>query len=81
MKKHLSAVTTLALLVVLGSPIVVADDNADFFNRLDADGDGYLTMEEAEKDSKLGDAFSDGDDNDDGRLDMAEFAKLEIGDD
>lgn len=57
-------------------------DVAATFAQLDTNGDGKLTVEEAEghPDPDMVDSFADGDDNDDGVLDLAEFTKLEVTD-
>jgi Ca2+-binding EF-hand superfamily protein len=60
---------------------VSADDNARIFNKLDANGDGYISEYEALEHDELVAAFSEGDQNGDGQLDMAEFAELEITED
>ena len=76
--------SSVAALAVLGTLLMTtgaqADANAETFKKLDIDGNGYLTLQEAEANPALLDAFADGDDNDDGMLNMAEFAKLEISD-
>ena len=73
----IAAVTMFTL--AIGQP-VAADDNAETFKKLDVDGNGFITMQEAEANPELADSFADGDDNDDGQLDMAEFSKLEVTD-
>ena len=59
-----------------------AEEAAETFARLDTNGDGKLTLEEAEEheDPDVAASFADGDDNDDGVLDLAEFSKLEVDD-
>lgn len=47
------------------------------FRRLDADRDGYLGREEARKVRGFEKAFSEADDNRDGKLDAAEFIKAQ----
>ena len=71
------AVLLSALLV---SP-AFADDNSEAFKKLDVNGDGYITEAEALAHPELPDSFADGDEDGDGRLDMTEFAELEIADD
>ncbi|MGB5202523.1 MAG: hypothetical protein WBN68_23090 [Sedimenticolaceae bacterium] len=80
MKITMSIVAAAAVLGTLIAQPVFADANVETFTKLDVDGNGFISMEEAEAHSELPDAFADGDDNDDGQLEMAEFAKLEISD-
>lgn len=47
------------------------------FKRLDANGDGYLSPEEARKIRGFDKAFREADDNRDGRLDASEFVKAQ----
>ena len=56
------------------------EDDSKVFMALDLDGDGYLTFQEAEPNDALAGAFKEGDENQDGKIDMAEFEKLEIDD-
>lgn len=72
--------TVLAVFLALSIQSVRADSNAEMFMKLDANSDGVISMEEAEAHADLPDEFADGDLNDDGQLDQAEFAKLEITD-
>ncbi len=52
------------------------------FETLDANGDGFISVEEASVSSNedLVDSFEDGDENNDGKLDFAEFEKMEVTD-
>lgn len=47
------------------------------FKKLDANGDGYLTLEETRKIRGFDQAFKEADDNRDGRLDADEFVKAQ----
>jgi len=47
------------------------------FTKLDANGDGYVSRAEAEKLNDFANAFTEADDNRDGRLDEAEFVKAQ----
>ncbi len=80
MKITMSIVAVVAVLGALMAQPVFADANVETFKQLDVDGNGFISIEEAEAHSELPDAFADGDDNDDGQLDMTEFGKLEISD-
>lgn len=80
MKQSMGVVAIMTVLTALSMQSVRADANAEMFAKLDINADGYISMEEAEAHADLPDAFAEGDMNDDGRLDQAEFAKLEISD-
>ena len=80
MKKLVSVGAIASLLTLVSGLSLAAVDSAEMFKKLDIDADGYITVEEAEAHADLPDAFADGDANEDGLLDMAEFAKLEITD-
>jgi len=80
MKKSVGYTVILAGLLALSMQSVSADAKAEMFSELDVNADGFISVEEAEAHDDLPEAFADGDMNDDGRLDQAEFAKLEITD-
>lgn len=80
MKKPMGVVAILTVLATLSMQAVSADDNAEIFSKLDTNADGFISMEEAEAHADLPDAFAEGDMNNDGQLDLPEFAKLEISD-
>ncbi|MCB1857873.1 MAG: hypothetical protein KDI63_06360 [Gammaproteobacteria bacterium] len=67
-----SAVFVSATSITMGA---VADEAT--FATLDADGDGYITMMEAENDAKLTESWDVVDVNKDGRIEKAEFSALE----
>jgi|GEM_PF-3150001 len=50
---------------------------AESFTKLDANGDGKISMEEAATDSKLTEAWSAVDANQDGQIERAEFSAFE----
>ena len=81
MKVSLHVIPMAALLAALLVNPVLADDNARAFSKLDVDGDGFITEYEALAHAELPDAFADGDENNDGQIDLDEFSKLEISDD
>jgi Ca2+-binding EF-hand superfamily protein len=81
MNVSFNVISMTALLGALLIHPVSADDNARIFNKLDANGDGYISEYEALEHDELVAAFSEGDQNGDGQLDMAEFAELEITED
>lgn len=78
MKTAFHVIPVAALLGALLIDPVAADDNARVFQKLDVDGDGYISEYEALAHEQLPDAFAEGDENSDGRIDMIEFLKLEI---
>ncbi len=80
MNKLISTVATIAVFGILLSQTAAADDAAEAFRLLDVDSDGFVTLVEAEVNPELVDSFEDGDDNDDGKLDLVEFTKLEVTD-
>ena len=73
---HVIPVASLLGALLIGP--VSADDNSKMFQQLDVDGDGYISEYEALAHDQLPDAFAEGDENNDGRIDMIEFLKLEI---
>ena len=75
---------SLALAAVMPGQVLASsnEEAAETFAQLDTNADGRLTPEEAEghPDPDMVDSFADGDDNDDGVLDLVEFTKLEVTD-
>jgi Ca2+-binding EF-hand superfamily protein len=78
MKVFSPVIPMAALVGALISAPAFADDNTEAFQKLDLDNDGYISEHEALAHSELPEAFEDADENSDGRLDLAEFNKLEI---
>ena len=78
MKVSSSIIPVTALFAALSITPAIADDNTEAFQKLDVNGDGYVSEYEALAHAFLPDAFEDGDSNSDGLLDLAEFIKLEI---
>ena len=80
MKVCFSAVPMAALLGALLANPVFANDDAKAFKKLDINNDGFITDTEALAHEELPEVFEEADENGDGKLDMDEFAKLEITD-
>lgn len=80
MKKKFGLLCTIALLGATFLQAAYADANADAFKKLDKDNNGFITMAEAEASASVAEAFEDGDNNGDKKLDLAEFSSLEITD-
>lgn len=81
MKSKMSVVTVMAVLAFLLAPPVAADAKIEMFNRLDVDGNGSISQQEAEAHEDLPEVFEDSDVNDDGQLDMGEFEKIDFEED
>jgi hypothetical protein len=79
---RISSLAALLLAGFLASVPVLASEEgqtpADAFKVLDSDGDGFITLDEAAIENDLVTSFEDGDDDEDGRLSLAEFSKMEI---
>ena len=80
MKNRTGVAAAAALLIGLFTQVAFAGADAKVFQSLDQDGNGFLTFEEAEANDDLAGAFEEGDENQDGMIDMEEFQKLEIDD-
>lgn len=78
MKVFVYVISMTTLLGALLVHPVSADGNTRAFNKLDVNGDGYISEYEALAHALLPDSFEEGDENSDGRIDLAEFVKLEI---
>lgn len=80
MKKTITAVAVVAALGLAMPMTLAADELKEIFKQLDTDADGFVSKQEAESDPDLLDSFDDGDNNEDGKLDMAEFEKMDVAD-
>jgi Ca2+-binding EF-hand superfamily protein len=82
MKISTPVAAAVALVGAMFVQIALADEaaNAEAFKELDSDGNGLVTMQEAEARDDVAGEFADADENGDGMLDMQEFAKMEISD-
>lgn len=80
MKVSFSAVSMATLLGALYVLPLSADDNTEAFLKLDINNDGFITEYEALAHAQLPYVFEEGDENGDGRIDLLEFARLEITD-
>lgn len=78
MKISRSVIAVATLLGALLSQPLFADGNARAFTKLDVDGDGFINETEALEHVELSEAFAESDENEDGRLDLSEFMKLEF---
>jgi hypothetical protein len=79
---RISSVAALLLAGCLASVPVLANEEgqtpAEAFKALDSDSDGFITLDEAAIENDLITSFEDGDDDEDGRLSLAEYSKMEI---
>lgn len=74
------AAAALAAALIAAAAAQAADTNQPVspeFKRLDANRDGYLSRDEARKIRDFDQAFTEADDNRDGKLDAAEFIKAQ----
>lgn len=77
-RKHtIHAVIAAALATSLSGHAAPAEQPNPEFTRLDVNGDGYLTWDEASRIRGFEKAFHEADDNRDGRLTEAEFVKAQ----
>lgn len=78
---HHAMTAALAAALLGGAGVARAEDTAAApspeFQRLDANHDGSLSRDEARKLHDFDQAFSEADDNRDGKLDAAEFVKAQ----
>ena len=70
--------TFVALVAAGFLSTAIAGENQ--FNKLDADGDGYITAEEAAAHEGLQQSWTATDVNEDGKVDAAEFSAFEMQD-
>lgn len=71
-----ASMVVLALSAAAVSVVFAQSGSADLkdaFKKLDADGNGYVTVQEAEKDRSVLEQFNRLDTNGDGRLNQQEF--------
>lgn len=76
--KKMCAVTTL-LLVASSATLAWAGSVEKNFTALDADKDGFISKEEAQKEVNLDAVFDHADANGDGKLDLQEYAAVHSG--
>jgi hypothetical protein len=63
--------------IVAAAAVATAGENA-YFTKLDTDGNGVLSKEEAAADPVLMESWATADANQDGQLEMAEFSAFEM---
>ncbi len=80
MKTLYSLITTAAFCTAMFAQTAGANPAVELFKKLDADGNGVLTPREAEANADIAENFEDSDDNNDGKLDMAEFQAMDVTD-
>jgi Ca2+-binding EF-hand superfamily protein len=78
MKTYYSLMPAIVLLATISAQTAVASPAAELFKKLDTNGDGVISMNEAESRSDIAENFADGDVNNDGKLDMAEFEAMDV---
>lgn len=82
MNIQLPTVAAMALLTAFFAQSAIAaadlDKSVETFKKLDVDNNGFISLKEAEANPDLDDAFVDGDANEDGKLSMAEFEKMNM---
>ncbi|HEB94832.1 MAG TPA: hypothetical protein ENI96_00175 [Sedimenticola thiotaurini] len=76
MKGHSLTIASTFVAALLAGGIAVAGESEQF-TRLDANGDGMISMDEAAVDSELTKAWSAIDANQDGQIERAEFSAFE----
>ena len=72
--KHLVVIGGFAAICAAAS-VVLAEGSG--FASLDANGDNYISMEEADKNAMLRDSWDTVDQNKDGKVERAEFSAFE----
>ena len=80
MKTQYAVLPAIALFAAMFAQTASASPAVELFKKLDANGDGVLTMKEVESNADIAENFEDGDDNNDGKLDMAEFQAMDVTD-
>ena len=77
MKNRLAFIAATSSVVILFGGLASAGDYAATFEQLDADGNGYISAEEAKARPGLADSLKASDTDGDGKLNSAEFSALE----
>jgi Ca2+-binding EF-hand superfamily protein len=77
MKKTTYVIKLIGLSTVLSASLAIAEDLPTTFEQFDADGNGYISTEEATARQNLSDNFQASDKNGDGKLNSAEFSAFE----
>ena len=79
---NLKSTLLVAAVSVLALQAASATAGQEAFQTLDSNGDGFVTLEEAEASANddLIDSFGDGDENNNGKLNPEEFEKMEVTD-
>jgi hypothetical protein len=73
---HSLVATGLVIALVSAPPALAQSATSKSFNDLDVDGDGRISLTEAERDADVSRAFIGADANKDGYLSPAEFRRL-----
>lgn len=68
---------TCAMALAASAGLSVAAEQATTFEQFDRDGNGYISMDEAQAGAELSSNFKATDKNGDGQLDISEFSAFE----
>jgi len=77
MRKKTSFIIAVASAIVLSTAPAAAEEYVQTFEQIDADGDGYISVEEAKVRTDLSENLQASDTNEDGKLNSAEFSAFE----
>ena len=77
MRKKASFIIAVASAIVLSTAPAVAEEYVQTFEEIDVDGDGYISVKEAEVRTDLSENLQASDTNQDGKLNSAEFSAFE----
>jgi len=77
MKKRASLTVVTASAILLFTGTAGAEEFVQTFEQIDADGDGYISVEEAKIRADLSENLQASDENGDGKLNSAEFSAFE----
>ena len=77
MRKKASFIFAVASAIMLSTAPVAAEEYVQTFEEIDVDGDGYISVEEAEVRPDLSENLQASDTNEDGKLNSAEFSAFE----